>query len=83
MRRFILFLIRIKLGVKKGQKFRFANQKNKNIYYFTANELIKMPNGYGRVSRFEKSLVSVNWVLSDECRIEKIDEWEKEMFWDA
>ena len=70
MRRFILFLIRIKLGVKKGQKFRFVNQKNKNIYYFTADELIKIPEDKRTVSRAEKSLVSLNWLVSDECEVE-------------
>lgn len=70
MRRFILFLIRIKLGVKKGQKFRFVGQKNDNVYYFTATRLAKIPEDTGWVSRREKSLVSVNWVLSDECEVE-------------
>lgn len=68
--RLIVFLIRRRLKLKKYQRFRFANQKNGNIYYFTTDKLIKIPEDKRTVSRAEKSLVSLNWLLSDECEVE-------------
>ena len=70
IRKLIIFLIRQRLHLKKGQRFRFANQKTNNEYYFTADKLIKIPEASGRVSRKEKSLVSLNWLVSDECEVE-------------
>ena len=70
IKRLIVFLIRYRLKLKKGQRFRFANQKTENVYYFTANRLIKIPEDKRTVSRAEKSLVSLNWLLSDECEVE-------------
>lgn len=66
--RLIVFLIRRRLRLKKYQRFRFANQKTDNVYYFTSDKLIKIPEG--RISRIEKSLVSLNWLLDDDCEIE-------------
>lgn len=66
--RLIVFLIRRRLRLKKYQRFRFANQKTDNVYYFTEYRLIKIPEG--RISRIEKSLVSLNWLLDDDCEIE-------------
>ena len=70
IKRLIVFLIRRRLRLKKYQRFRFANQKTENVYYFTANRLIKIPEDKRTVSRAEKSLVSLNWLLSDDCEIE-------------
>ena len=70
IKRLIVFLIRRRLRLKKYQRFRFANQKTENVYYFTANRLIKIPEDKRIVSRAEKSLVSLNWLLSDECEVE-------------
>ena len=70
IKRLIVFLIRYRLGLKKGQRFRFKNQKTDNVYYFTADKLIKIPEDKRTVSRAEKSLVSLNWLLSDECEVE-------------
>ena len=70
IKRLIVFLIRYRLKLKKGQRFRFANQKTENVYYFTADKLIKTPEDKRIVSRAEKSLVSLNWLLSDECEVE-------------
>ena len=72
IKRFIIFLIRCRLHLKKGQRFRFKNQKTDNVYYFTADKLIKIPEDKRTVSRAEKSLVSLNWLLSDECEVEVI-----------
>lgn len=70
--RLIVFLIRRRLKLKKYQQFRFANQKTDNVYYFTADKLIKIPEDKRTISRTEKSLVSLNWLLSDECEVETI-----------
>jgi len=76
MRRFIIFLVRKKLGLKKYEDFRFRNQKSEAFYFFTDRELIKEENGY-RCS----AGVSLNWLLSDECEICKIywrnKQWQK------
>ncbi len=70
--RLIVFLIRKKLHLKKYQKFRFTNQKTDNEYYFTEYRLIKIPEDKRTVSRAEKSLVSLNWLVSDECEVELV-----------
>lgn len=70
IKRLIVFLIRHRLKLKKYQRFRFANQKTDNVYYFTEYRLIKIPEDKRTVSRTEKSLVSLNWLLSDECEVE-------------
>ena len=67
IRRIVIFLIRKRLGLKKGQPFRFTNQKEKRDYYvFTDKELVKAVYAinYGR-----RSDVSLNYILSDECEI--------------
>ena len=72
IKRLIVFLIRRRLKLKKYQRFRFKNQKTENVYYFTEYRLIKIPEDKRPVSRAEKSLVSLNWLLSDECEVEVI-----------
>lgn len=71
LRRLIIFLIRKKLGLKKGQMFRFTNQKSTtDLYCFTDKEVMKYVNC---CDHYEKrpSSVSLNWLLSDYCMIEK------------
>lgn len=70
--RLIVFLIRRRLRLKKYQRFRFANQKTDNVYYFTSDMLIKTPEDKRTVSRAEKSLVSLDWLVSDECEVELV-----------
>lgn len=72
IKKFIVFLIRRRLRLKKYQRFRFANQKTDNVYYFTADKLIKIPEDKRTISRAEKSLVSLNWLVSDECEVELV-----------
>ena len=67
MRRFVIFLIRKKLGLKKFEKFRFVNQKTDAVYYFTESNIMKLWNDHACLSG-----VSVNWLLDDECEIEKM-----------
>ena len=76
MKRLIIFLIRRRLHLRKGERFRFANQKNDNVYYFTADRLVKIPEDTGWISRREKSLVSLNWLLDDRCEIERVTDAE-------
>ena len=68
MKQFIIFLIRRRLHLRKNQMFRFCNQKTDNIYYFTSDRLNKIPEG--KIPRIEKSLVSLIWLLDDDCEIE-------------
>ena len=71
MRRLILFLLRKKLHLRKGERFQFTNQKNDNEYYFTARELIKVVK-CDKCTRHDKSLVSLNHLISDECKIRRV-----------
>ena len=41
MKRLIIFLIRKRLGLKKNELFRFANQCEQSVYYFTETGLMK------------------------------------------
>jgi hypothetical protein len=86
MKRLIIFLIRIRLGLKKGQRFRFDNQKSKfDEYYFTDTELMKFEPKFvpyndakreieqGENSHYRPSSVSLNWLLNNECKITKCE----------
>ena len=71
LRRLIIFLIRKKLGLKKNQMFRFANQKSdSDLYCFTDKEVMKYER-CGEHYKKHPSSVSLNWLLSDYCMIEK------------
>ena len=74
MNRLIIFLVRKKLGLKKGERFRFSNQLNPyNTYYFTDNAVMKH-FGRWKGSDDVKSSVSLNWLLDDECEIVKVED---------
>lgn len=64
LNRLIIFLVRLRLHLKKGQKFQFDNQKTDSVYWFTEGTLMKMENG----RRYESS-VSLNWLLNEDCKI--------------
>ena len=73
MKHLIIFLVRKKLGLKKGEYFRFTNQSNPyNTYYFTDDAVMKH---FGRWKAPDdvKSSVSLNWLLDDECKIVKVE----------
>lgn len=73
MKRIIIFLIRKRLGLKKYECFRFLNQKSpKNYYYFKNNCLMKHMYFEDGSNAPVASHVSLNWILSDECEIEKV-----------
>lgn len=67
MNRFIIFLIRKKLGLKKFQHFKFIGQKTDAVYWFTESNIMKRWNGHTTLSG-----VSVNWLLDNECEIELV-----------
>ena len=67
MNKLIIFLIRKKLGLKKGECFQFDNQKSTDIYWFTNEALMKDEKGV-----VQKSNTSMNWLLDKECLIRKV-----------
>lgn len=68
MKRIIIFLIRKRLGLKKEQPFRFANQRLKEEYYYFTKDKVMKHNIHDEK---EESTVSLNWLLDDKCEIEK------------
>lgn len=75
MKRLIIFLVRKRLGLKKYQVFRFKNQKSSDLYFFGQVTLLKIRGDGG----LERSGVSLNWLLDDECEIEKGDNYVNEI----
>lgn len=69
MRRFIIFLIRKRLKLKKYEEFQFANQKTQAVYYFTEINIMKKYDGVKIPSS-----VSLNWLLDKDCEIERVSE---------
>ena len=74
IKRLIIFLIRTKLGVGKWDEFYFPNQRNKDDrYYFSNVCLMKYSAASNSVYR---SSVSLNWLLSDNCKVIVDEEFE-------
>ena len=71
MKRLILFLFRRRLGLKKYEPFQFNNQKSDAVYYFTEDGIMKIWKNVA-----EKSHVSVNWILDDECLVKACEGYE-------
>ena len=67
MKRLIIFLIRRRMGLKLFQGFRFDNQKSTAIYYFTPTGVMKAYD-----NEVKPSNVSLNWLLCDKCRINRL-----------
>lgn len=67
MRRLVIFLIRRRLGLKKNEQFRFTNQKSEATYFFTEDNLMKIEYGYIFLSK-----VSLNWLLDEECKVNRL-----------
>lgn len=59
----IVFLIRIRLGLKIGQCFQFTNQKSNAVYFFTRTGITKCWQGL-----YVESGISLNWLLDPECK---------------
>lgn len=68
MRRIVIFLLRKKLGLKKYENFKFANQKSNAVYYFTESCVMKRWRGQTMLSG-----VSINWLLDKDCEIERVN----------
>lgn len=68
MRKFILFLIRRRFGLKKWQGFQFAGQKSKDNWYFFGKDYIWKVSPHSK-EFFKPSNVSLNWLLNDACDI--------------
>ena len=67
----ILTLIRRKLKLRKCETFQFTNQKTDNLYCiddYGVWKLIPMKHDY----KMEPSNVSLNWLLSFNCKIVKV-----------
>jgi len=70
MTRLILFLVRLKLGVRKDEHFRFANQSSNATYSINDKGVWKFWWHSGLCSK--SSNVSLNWLMNKECKIERI-----------
>lgn len=68
IKKIVLFLIRKKLGVKKFQRFRFSNQKKKDVYFFTNDKLMKEVYP---TFKWIPSRVGLNYLLSKGCKCDK------------
>lgn len=67
LNRLIIFLVRKKLKLKKGQQFHFKNQANTaDCYYFSDEKIVKVKKSNG-VELLRNSNISLNFLLSDEC----------------
>ena len=72
MKKLIVFLIRLKFGLKKYERFQFANQKELfSYYYFTDSALMKKFMFYNDTGSVQSG-VSLNLLLSDKCEIRKL-----------
>ena len=67
MRKFVIFLIRKKLGLRKYEMFKFVGQKSDAVYYFTESNVMKRWRGQTTLSG-----VSVNWLLDNECIVDRV-----------
>lgn len=65
--RIIIFLLRMKFHLKKGEWFTFYNQREPGIYCFTDTKLIKLINNKRVLSK-----VSINWLTDENCKISKV-----------
>lgn len=68
-------MVRKKLGLKKWDGFRFANQRSKyDFYVITPVEILKVEGVEWETSIIKPSRVSLNWLLSKDCEIVKLEE---------
>lgn len=73
LKRLIIYLVRKKLKLKKMERFKFTNQKNPSDRYFFGDDAVYKRYYtlyWGWVTK--KSSVSLNWLLDDECDIERV-----------
>lgn len=71
MKKLIVFLICKRLKLKTYEAFRFTNQRSQtDYYYFTETGVMKCASP---IFAPEPSRVSLNWLLHDDCEVEKIE----------
>lgn len=70
-RKLVIFLVRKRLGLKEREPFQFVGQKSNAVYYFTDIAVMKAWRG-----NIEKSGVSLNWLLDEDCVIKKCNDKE-------
>lgn len=76
IKRLIFFLVRRKLGLKKGESFRFANQVSPYNYYAIYEDGVWKYEPTGNDAIYCKlSNVNLNYLLSDKCEVVKV-KWE-------
>ena len=74
LKRLIIFLIRKRMGLKKGERFQFTNQASKwNTYYFDTDCVLKVHYNKDHEKITTPSTVSLNWLLNDHCEIVRCD----------
>ena len=67
-RKLIFFLVRRRFKMKIYEPFQFVGQKSNAIYFFTEDAVMKEWRGH-----VEKSGVSLNWLLDENCKITRVD----------
>ena len=73
MRRLIVFLVRLRLGLKKYEHFVFTNQNSNAVYYFTEIGIVKKELNKGHwITR--RSRVSLNWLLDPDCKVKPVQD---------
>jgi hypothetical protein len=73
IRSLVLFLVRKKLGLKKYEEFRFANQRSEHNFYYIDEDGIWKCEPFGdNVRCYNPSTVSLNYLLSSECKVVKV-----------
>ena len=66
----ILKLIMKQLGVKKGEHFQFADQREEFVeYYFTDDTMMRVDTETGEI---KESRTTLNYLLSDNCKIIRV-----------
>lgn len=73
MTKLILLMVRLKLGLKKYEKFQFCNQKNKKNFYYISGSQIHRVEVKGKSNYVDgKSNVSLNWLIDNDCKIVRL-----------
>ena len=71
MKSLILYLIRLKFDLHKHECFRFKNQKKDCDYFLNSDGLYFLTWD----KKIRESHVSLNFLLSEDCEIEKVGRW--------
>ena len=75
MKKRILKLIMKKLGVKDQEHFQFVDQREEFIEYFFTLEALMRFNP--ETNEIKESRITLNYLLSDDCKIIRVREWVK------